>query len=315
MGGPLPLIVIDGGRVDVYQGLSNALLYSKQGGSGDRLGSAVSAAGDTDADGIPEVLIGSPGDNSDQGSVKLWEGANGQLLHTFTGLQFTTAEGFGSAVAPLGDVNKDGHDDFAIGAPMSTGSVYGGYTLVFSGADYSQYLNTLNASYGGDLAGFALSPRTGDLNGDGWNDLLTAWPYNDSEGADSGLALAYNFLHFQPDLGFQGPGTATLQMYGTELFAGGQADIKLSYATPNSPCWLLASIFQLFSGFKGGILVPATSPAVLLPLNTDANGSFTLPGVQGGNGFLIIYAQVLVKNAAYPQGWGLSNALAMELLP
>jgi len=314
-GGPFPLLITNGGRVDVYAGITLSLLYTKQGGMGDLLGSAISSAGDTDDDFFDEVLIGSPGDNNGQGSVKLWKGTTGQLVHTFTGLQFTTDEGFGSALAPLGDVNKDGHDDFAIGAPMSTVSLYGGYTLVFSGADFSQYLNTLNASYGGDLAGFALSPRAGDLNGDGWKDLLTAWPYNDSEGADSGLAVGYSFLHFQPDLGFQGPGTATLQMYGTKLFSGGQADIRLTAAAPNSPCWLLASIFQLFSGFKGGILVPATSPAVLVPLTTDATGSFTLPGVPGGNGFLIIYAQVLVKNAGYPQGWGLSNALAIELMP
>jgi len=313
--GPFPFLVVDGGRLDVYSGATHALLFSKLGGSGDRLGGAIAAAGDTDADGVGELLVGATGDNSDAGIVFLYEGATGTLLHSFTGLGYGPPEYFGSAVAGVGDVDKDGHDDIAIGAPMTTTSVYGGYVLVFGGDDYSQYLNTLNGPYPGDLAGAALSPRAGDLDGDGWADLLTSWPHTDSEGADSGLAVGFDFLHYQPNLGFQGPGISYLEMYGTEMYAGGQADLRMTYSAGSSPAYLLASISQLFSGFKGGILVPNIAAGLLVPFVTDASGQVKVTAIPGGGGYLIVYCQFLVKNAGYPQGWGLSNALAIELLP
>jgi hypothetical protein len=173
----------------------------------------------------------------------------------------------------------------------------------------------LNGPYPGVLAGAALSPSKGDLNGDDWPDLLMSWPYADYDGTDSGMALGLGFLTYQPDLGFQGPGTSTLQVYGTPLATGGQADMRLTYAAANSPAWLLASASQAFSAFKGGILVPNAAVALLVPFTTDAQGKVVIPGIPGGGGYLIIYCQFLVKNAGYPQGWGLSNAVAVELLP
>ena len=315
LGGPFPLIVINGGRAEVYSGSNHALLFSKSGGMGDQLGSAIGAAGDTDGDGIAEMLVGEPHDAADLGAAHLYEGAAGTFLHTFVGLGYGMPEYFGTSVAPVGDINKDGHDDIAIGAPMTDSSVYGGYTNVYSGATYDLLVPTLNGSYPGECAGLALSPTTGDLNGDGWVDLLTSWPYNDGEGSASGIAIGYHFLTFQPNLGFEGPGISYFEMYGTELFSGGQGDMRLTYAAGNSQAWLMVSIFQAFSAFKGGILVPNAANSLLIPFVTDPIGKVVIPGIPGGGGYLIVYSQFLIKNAAYPQGWGLSNALAVELLP
>jgi FG-GAP repeat len=315
LGGPFPFLILQGGRVDVYAGSTNTLLFSKLGGTGDELGKGLGAGGDTDGDGVNEMLAGAPGDASDLGAAHLYEGATGTILHTFTGLGYGMPEYFGTSVGLVGDVNKDGHDDVAIGAPMTDNSVYGGYTNLYSGATYDLLVPTLNGSYPGECAGLALSPTTGDLNGDGWVDLLTSWPYNDSEGTSSGIAIGYHFLTFQPNLGFEGPGISYFEMYGTELFSGGQADMRLTYAAGNSQAWLMVSIFQAFSAFKGGILVPNAGNSLLIPFVTDPTGKVVIPGIPGGGGYVIVYSQFLIKNAAYPQGWGLSNALAVELLP
>lgn len=313
-GGPFPLLQIDAGRVQVYSGATHTLLYTKLGGMNDALGTALANVEDTDGDFQRELLAGAPGDGGD-GSAYLYEGSAGTLLHKYTAAGYGSPEGFGTAVGPLGDVNKDGYDDVAIGAPMTSASVYGGYVECFSGKDHSLIVPLLNGPYPGVLAGAALSPTPGDLNGDNWSDLLMSWPYSDYEGTDSGLAVGLGFLSYQPDLGFEGPGISQLSCYGTELFTGGQADMKLAYAAPNSQAWLLASLNQVFAAFKGGILVPDAGTGLLFNFATNAQGSLVLPGIPGGGGYAIVYCQFLIKNASYPQGWGLSNALAVELLP
>jgi len=314
--GPPPFFfkILDAGKVDVYDGLTHALMYTKLGTFDDRLGASLANVEDTDLDSQRELLVGAPGANGD-GEAYLYEGTAGTLIHTYTAAGYGSPESFGFAVGPLGDVNKDGYDDVAIGAPMTSASVYGGYVEVFSGKDGSLIVPLLNGPYPGVLAGAALSPSVGDLNGDGWTDLLMSWPYADYDGTDSGMALGTSFLTYQPDLGFQGPGTSTLQVYGTPLFTGGQADMRLTYSAANSPAWLLASASQAFSAFKGGILVPNAAVALLAPFTTDATGKVLIPGIPGGGGYVIVYCQFLVKNAGYPQGWGLSNAVAVELLP
>ncbi len=307
--------VIDGGRLDVYSGATHGLLFLKQGGMGDELGSAACAAGDTDADGVPELLVGAPGDNADMGIAHLYEGASGDFVRSWSALAYWTEERFGSAVALAGDVNKDGYDDVAIGAPMSSVSPYGGYFATFSGATGAVYGNVQNGPYGGDLMGASIAQGPCNLDGDGWDDVVVGLAYNDVEGADSGYVWGMTYTHFQPDLGFQGPGIPWFTVYGTELYAGGQADISLGYAGANLPCWLMASLNQSFLAFKGGILVPDAATSLLLPYVTDAVGNVKLPGVPGGGGYFFVYAQWLVKTPGFEQGWQLSNAVVLEFLP
>jgi hypothetical protein len=93
----------------------------------------------------------------------------------------------GSSVSDVGDVNGDGHDDYAIGAPnaspnlllLNAGSVF----IVFGGASGTVDLNALNGTNGyrinaatlGDGAGTAVA-AAGDVNGDGVGDLLIGAP-------------------------------------------------------------------------------------------------------------------------------------------
>ncbi len=84
--------------------------------------------------------------------------------------------GRGTGMAIVGDVNNDGYDDLAVGAPFSNdhGLVREGRVDVFSGKDrsllFSIYGGAAYVSFGNQLAG------VGDVNHDGFADfLVSAW--------------------------------------------------------------------------------------------------------------------------------------------
>jgi hypothetical protein len=305
-------LVVDGGRVDVYGGSSSLKLFTEQGSENTRLGTAIAPGGDTDADGVQELLVGAPGE---EGFAYLYEGGAGSFVASFTGLGQTAADAFGSAVAPVGDVNRDGHDDFAVGAPVDTGSTSSGYVRVYSGATLQPYLNTVFGAEGGELLGSAIAQGPGDVNGDAWPDVLVGRPYSNFEGTDSGFVAAFELVHHQPSLGFQGPGLGAIYMVGTELYSGGKADLGGLNMPSNAPCWLVASAFTDFLPFKGGILVPDVAAGALFAFQADVGGNVYVPNVPGGGGPFIVYVQMIVKDAAQAQGWALTNALAIEFLP
>ena len=159
---------------------------------GDHLGHALASAGDRDADGVNDLLVGSP--ESDlagpaSGQVTLLSGASGAILLQLSGL--STGDRAGRSVAALGDINGDGIPDLAYGAP--TRSVSGpqmGAVYVASGSDGSQLLSYEGSTpYG--VFGYAIA-NAGDLDGDGRDDLLIGAPNEDPNGQDSGAVYAFS---------------------------------------------------------------------------------------------------------------------------
>jgi hypothetical protein len=118
----------------------------------------------------------------------------------------------------------------------------------------------------------------------------------------------------QEDLGFGGPGKSVLLACGDPLATGGTGFIQLLNAASNTPAFLAVSLTRAAAPFKGGTLVPVPILA-LLTFTTDAAGEVLLPGVQGGGGPLNVYLQFVTVDAGQPQGFALSNAVKLQLLP
>ena len=95
---------------------------------------------------------------------------------------------FGASVAQLADLNGDGFQDVAIGHPnfnLSRGRVE-----IYSGKDES-LLSSATQGILGDEFGRAVA-SVGDLNGDGFDELLVGAPFNDGAGANAGAAFVYS---------------------------------------------------------------------------------------------------------------------------
>ena len=135
-----------------------------QAGSGPsyQLGRKIAAAGDANGDGLADLVTGAAAfvGGSPVGQVLLLSGSDGAVLWSVVG---TSNPGLGSAVAGVGDLDGDGHDDVAAGVPA------GRLAHVLSGANGSVLL-TLTGT-GGAPFGYAVA-GPGDLNGDGVPEIL-----------------------------------------------------------------------------------------------------------------------------------------------
>jgi FG-GAP repeat protein/VCBS repeat protein len=157
----------ESGTTYVYSGRTGAPLYALPGRPGDQQGYAMADAGDTNGDGVHDLISGAPGDGA--GHAYLYSGASGALLHTFTGVH--DGEFFGAAVASAGDVDRDGRADLLVGAPRGKqGSGVSGRAYLFSGRTY-ELIRKLDVGKAADGFGTA-TDWTHDLDGDGVPDQL-----------------------------------------------------------------------------------------------------------------------------------------------
>jgi hypothetical protein len=142
------------GRIYVYSTKSGKLLWTAYGRAGDQLGTGAEAAGDTNADGFPDVIASAPGGSY----AKIYSGHDGRVLLTLRAEN--DRDDFGRHATGVGDVNRDGFADVMVGAPNnSAAGEKAGRAYVYSGKDGSLLL-TLSGeragdSFGSTVAGFA----------------------------------------------------------------------------------------------------------------------------------------------------------------
>ncbi len=167
------------GQAIIYSGADHTPIYVIDGEMEDGfLGFSASHVGDIDHDGYNDILIGARRSNfvaEYGGRVCVFSGLTGDLILDVHGtIPYAT---LGHTVAGMGDINGDGYNDFAAGAP-GIGRAY-----VFSGLDGSALFTGAtdcdDITYGHCVAEWL------DLNNDGICDLVTGSPMSDVNAYDS----------------------------------------------------------------------------------------------------------------------------------
>jgi len=163
----------------------------------DRFGYSVSTAGDVNGDGYSDVIVGAYSNDiggTDAGRVYIFFGSTSMdntADVTMTGV--TAGDRFGISVSTAGDVNGDGYSDVIVGATLSdAGGTDAGRSYIYFGGTSMD--NTADVIMTGEAANdqFGVSVyTTGDVNGDGYSDVIVGAPWNDAGGSNAGRSYIY----------------------------------------------------------------------------------------------------------------------------
>lgn len=167
-----------------------------------QFGFAVASAGDVNGDGLPDVVIGVPfsdygAENAGRAYLYLHHMIGPDLPdEVLVGSEAHADERLGRSVASAGDVNGDGYDDVVVGAPNGgpdvTGTEPGWAALYLGGPGFAEWPDLIfqERAVGADYFGWSVA-SAGDVNGDGYDDVVIGAPMDDTNGTERGAAYVY----------------------------------------------------------------------------------------------------------------------------
>ena len=280
------------GYARVYSGADGSVLFTRHGWANqDQFGEAVAGAGDVNNDGFDDVVVGSRySDVADAtGNAQVFSGVDGSLLHTLSmnvDNNFVVGE-----VAGVGDLDGDGHDDVAVGAPYDdTYGINAGLVRVFSGATgavlFEAHGDARDAmGWSVDVAGLVDGDAVPDLvvGSDGYTttDLGAAWVISGVDGSvihrfdgDQDLSLFGREVRGVEDLNGDGRGDVAVaaEIYDSNGYTGNGL-VRVYSGLDGSPLFEVAG---LGNNFRLGMAIDRAGdrdgdgvPDVLIGLRKD----------------------------------------------
>ena len=214
----------DEGRAYVYlgsgTGLSTSAAWTAESDQTIAFfGNSVSTAGDVNGDGYSDVIIGAFNHGNGQTSegrayVYLGSGAGLSASAAWTAESNQADAQLGTSVATAGDVNGDGYSDVLVGADRyDNGQMDEGRAFLYLGSGTGLSTSAVWTAEGDQVSSFlGFSVATaGDVNGDGYSDVIVGAEHYDNGETDEGRAFLY--------LGNEGRGGRVLAPQQRRLFA------------------------------------------------------------------------------------------------
>jgi hypothetical protein len=150
--------------------------------AGDQFGWIARNIGDVDGDGVNDLVISAPTHGAHGGRIYVYSGRSGALLWQADGPRGVE---LGTGLEAAGDTNRDGTPDVIASGPAAAG-----IARVYGGRD-GRVLREFHAERTDENFGNHAS-GAGDVDGDGYADLIVGSPGKDGEERSSGHAYVYS---------------------------------------------------------------------------------------------------------------------------
>jgi FG-GAP repeat/FG-GAP-like repeat len=304
------------GRVFVYYGAAGAsfdttadvTLFSSQVGAA--FGSGVSG-GDINADGFSDIIVGSilyDNGQTDEGNAFAYFGSAAFDFVTDGTLQLNLAGAqLGNSVSVVGDVNGDGYADVLVGAPgYVNGEAGEGAAVLWLGGAGASINTVVDGVFEGNQIGAGMGRSVGyagDINGDGYADILVGADSYDTALVDSGAAFLFlggaGVFDIIPDAQLE-PGQATVRMgfsvSGGDVNRDGYADVLVGAPSSSIAAAEDGAAFLYFGGARA--LDAASDGIVSSAQGSGQAGHSVATGDVNGDGF----SDLIVGAFGYDQG-------------
>ena len=255
----------------------------------------VGGGGDVDGDGHADLLVAAP----DEGDVYLVHGpVSAAAALSSRGTEIRGAGSGVSALKIVGDLDGDGLDDVIVGSPnrSSTGRAWVLSGPVSAAPSMTEADATISGVAGEDRFGAAVG-AVGDLDGDGYADVLVGAPGVDLEGRDIGQTFLFHGPLTAdgdaPDLAratlrgeFTGDLAGTAVAGGADVDADGSPDLLIGAPGHDQVGSAAGLSYLVYGPVSGEVELKFSGASVEARSRRDASGtSVALMGDANGDGF------------------------------